>query len=85
MSDNEILIVGGGIGGLSTAIALADRGRSVRIVEIQPDLHSSVYGVGIIQPLNALRALERIGCAEACMEHGYPAPVWMRMHDAAGT
>ena len=52
-----ILIVGGGIGGLATSIALTDRGFDVRVVEIQPDLHSSVYGVGIIQPHNALLAL----------------------------
>ncbi|HTZ05443.1 MAG TPA: FAD-dependent monooxygenase [Gaiellaceae bacterium] len=78
------LIVGGGIGGLATAIAFADRGFEVRVVEIQPDLRSSVYGVGIIQPHNALLALERIGCAEACLEQGFPAPVWMRMHDVDG-
>ncbi|HVN61718.1 MAG TPA: FAD-dependent monooxygenase [Gaiellaceae bacterium] len=79
-----ILIVGGGIGGLATSIALTDRGFDVRVVEIQPDLHSSVYGVGIIQPHNALLALEQIGCAQPCMEQGFPAPVWMRMHDVNG-
>jgi 2-polyprenyl-6-methoxyphenol hydroxylase-like FAD-dependent oxidoreductase len=52
----EVLVVGAGIGGLSAAIALRGKGFGVTILEIQPDLHSSVYGVGIIQPVNALRA-----------------------------
>ena len=50
----EVLIVGGGIGGLATALALSEAGHDVKVVEIQPDLQSSVLGVGIIQPDNAL-------------------------------
>jgi 2-polyprenyl-6-methoxyphenol hydroxylase-like FAD-dependent oxidoreductase len=56
----EVLIVGAGIGGLSASIALQGKGFGVTIQEIQPDLHSSVYGVGIIQPVNALRALDAV-------------------------
>ncbi|HVW18490.1 MAG TPA: FAD-dependent monooxygenase [Solirubrobacteraceae bacterium] len=81
---DEVLIVGGGIGGLATSIALSEAGHDVKVVEIQPDLQSSVLGVGIIQPVNALRALEMIGCAEACLEQGYPASKWMKMLDAEG-
>lgn len=80
----NVLIVGAGIGGLAASIALRGVGMNVRIVEIQPDLHSSVYGVGIIQPMNALRALAAIGCADECLEHGYATPAWGKMLDQEG-
>lgn len=84
MSDSKILVVGGGIGGLSAAIAFAQAGFQVTVIEKQPDLHSSVFGVGIIQPGNALRALDAIGVAQACIEVGYPAKQWGRMLDVDG-
>ncbi len=52
----KVLIVGGGIGGLSSGIALCNLGLEVTIAEVQPSFN--VYGVGIIQPSNALRALD---------------------------
>ena len=58
----RVLVVGGGIGGLSAAIALRGRGVDVDIVEINPKW--DVYGVGIIQPGNAIRALDALGLAE---------------------
>lgn len=84
MSRGSILIVGGGIGGLSTAIALRNVGFDVNIVELHENLHSSVYGVGIIQPVNALRALDAIGCAEACLTVGYSTTAWGHMLDVEG-
>lgn len=84
MSRSNILVIGGGIGGLSTSIALRNKGFAVNVVEIRPDLHSSVYGVGIIQPVNALRALDVIGCARACMEAGYSTTAWGRLLDVEG-
>lgn len=65
-----VLVVGGGIGGLSATIALRRAGVEVDVVEKDPDW--SVYGVGIIQPGNALRALDAIGCARRCAERGQP-------------
>ena len=44
----RILVVGGGIGGLSAAIALRQAGFEVDVVEKSPAW--DVYGVGIIQP-----------------------------------
>jgi len=84
MTRGNVLIVGGGIGGLSTAIAVRLAGYDVTVVEKQADVHSSVYGVGIIQPINALRALDAIGCADACIAAGYPATAWGSMYDVEG-
>ena len=66
----KVLIVGGGIGGQSAAIAFAKRGVNVEIVEIQPAFN--VYGVGIIQQANALKALDKIGIADEAMKRGLP-------------
>ena len=84
MSRGTILVVGGGIGGLSAAIALSMAKYDVTVVERYADVHSSVYGVGIIQPSNALRALDAIDCAEACIAAGYPAKGWGKMYNAEG-
>ncbi len=80
----RILILGGGIGGLCTAIALRKQGFEVDVLEQSSDLHSSVHGVGIIQPMNALRALEVIGCVEECLAVGYSTQAWGKMLDADG-
>jgi 2-polyprenyl-6-methoxyphenol hydroxylase-like FAD-dependent oxidoreductase len=71
---NNVLIVGGGIGGLAAATALGRSGVRVEIVEVKQE--STVAGVGIIQPSNALRALEYIGVAEKCIQAGRPFPGW---------
>jgi 2-polyprenyl-6-methoxyphenol hydroxylase-like FAD-dependent oxidoreductase len=55
----EILVIGGGIGGLTAAIALRQRGHRVTVIERDPDW--SVYGVGIIQQGNVLRAMKQLG------------------------
>jgi len=64
------LVVGGGIGGLATALALTRGGVSVHVVE--KSAAWDVYGVGIIQPGNALRALDQLGLADACVAAGHP-------------
>ena len=66
----KVLIVGGGIAGLCTAIGLRDTGIAVEIVELNPKW--DVYGVGIIQLANALRALAALGLAERVVAQGYP-------------
>ena len=71
MSDvQRVLVVGGGIGGLSTTIALRMDGLDVDVIEKNPAW--DVYGVGIIQPPNALRALDVIGVARECVDQGWP-------------
>ncbi len=66
----NVLVIGGGIGGLSTTLALRRDGFDVDVVERDPEW--GVYGVGIIQPGNALRALDSLGLANACVEAGAP-------------
>lgn len=66
----SILIVGGGVAGLSLSIALARQGWQPQIVEANPAW--GVYGVGIILQSNALRALDSLGLAERCLDAGFP-------------
>lgn len=81
MTIDRILVIGGGIGGLAAARALRLKKVAVDLVEREQGW--TVYGVGIIQPNNALRALERIGLADQCLANGAPFANW-RVHDAAG-
>lgn len=78
---NKVLIVGGGIGGLSAAIALRQKGIAVDLVELQPKW--TVYGVGIIQQGNVVREMATLGVADQCLSHGYPFDK-VRMCDTEG-
>ena len=75
----SVLIVGGGIGGLTLAAALGQRGIRCDVVELKAV--ESVYGVGIIQPGNALRALRSLGLMEACLQAGFQVSEY-RYYDA---
>jgi 2-polyprenyl-6-methoxyphenol hydroxylase-like FAD-dependent oxidoreductase len=77
----KVLIVGAGIGGLGAGAALAQRGLDVEIVEIKPE--PNVYGVGINQPGNSLRALDTIGVLDQVREVGFEFDAW-RFHDHRG-
>lgn len=66
----NVLVVGGGIGGQSAAIGFSKAGVKVEIVEILPEFN--VYGVGIIQQGNALKALDKLGIADEAMRRGSP-------------
>jgi 2-polyprenyl-6-methoxyphenol hydroxylase-like FAD-dependent oxidoreductase len=58
----KIAIIGGGIGGLTAAVALARRGLDAEIYEQAPALEEVGAGVGLWP--NAVRALERIGLVD---------------------
>ena len=58
MRDLDILVIGGGIGGLTAALALRAKGHRVIVIERDPEW--SVYGVGIIQQGNVLRAMQQL-------------------------
>jgi 2-polyprenyl-6-methoxyphenol hydroxylase-like FAD-dependent oxidoreductase len=55
----KLLIIGAGIGGLTSAFALRGKGFDVDMIERDPDW--SVYGVGIIQQANVIRAMKQLG------------------------
>jgi 3-hydroxybenzoate 6-monooxygenase len=59
---DPILIVGGGLGGLTTALALARRGRTVRVLEGAPEFGAIGYGIQFGP--NVFHVLDRIGVSE---------------------
>lgn len=63
MKNLNILVVGAGIGGLSAAIALGRDGHAVTVIERDPNW--SVYGVGIIQQSNVIRAMDQLGVLDS--------------------
>jgi 2-polyprenyl-6-methoxyphenol hydroxylase-like FAD-dependent oxidoreductase len=65
----KVLVIGGGIGGLATTIQLRKQGVEVDLVELNPKW--DVYGVGIIQPGNAIRALDQLGLADQAIAAGF--------------
>lgn len=65
----KVLVIGAGIGGLGAAIALRQHGIDVDLVEIKPEF--SVYGVGINQPGNSLRALRSLGVLDQILAAGF--------------
>lgn len=70
MQNLSILIIGGGIGGLTSAIALSQKGYSVEIIEKDPEW--SVYGVGILQQSNVIRAVAELGIIDDYVAAGFP-------------
>lgn len=67
-TDRTALVIGGGIGGLTAAIALAAKGFAVEVIERDPNW--SVYGVGIIQQGNVVRAMAELGLIEDYLDAG---------------
>ena len=66
----RVLIVGGGIGGLSAAVALRRAGADVDLVEINTSF--KVYHVGIIVQGNFIRAMDQLGIADEAVAAGWP-------------
>jgi 2-polyprenyl-6-methoxyphenol hydroxylase-like FAD-dependent oxidoreductase len=66
---NRVLIVGGGISGMATAIALRKHEVEVEIIESDPDW--KVYGAGITVTGPTLRAFRDLGLLDAIREAGY--------------
>ncbi|MFJ1751524.1 FAD-dependent monooxygenase [Kitasatospora sp. NPDC088134] len=65
----RVLVHGGGIGGLSLAVALARRGHTVEVAELREQLDA--LGVGIIQPSNALHVMRELGLLDECLAVGF--------------
>jgi 2-polyprenyl-6-methoxyphenol hydroxylase-like FAD-dependent oxidoreductase len=63
---DSILIVGGGLGGLTAALALARHGQPVRVLEGAPDFGAIGYGIQFGP--NVFHVLDRIGASDAVFE-----------------
>ncbi len=67
-ADQPIIIVGGGLGGLTTALALGRAGHLVRILEQSPEFGAIGYGIQLGP--NVVPMFDRLGITEAVLEKG---------------
>lgn len=70
--EQPILIVGGGIGGLAAAYALAGKGIPVKVLEQAPEFRE--IGAGIQLGPNVFRALDKMGLKEAVLADAHRPP-----------
>src|SRR5262249_27554282 len=78
-SEKPILVVGGGIGGLSTALALGRKGLPVRVLEQTPELGAIGYGIQLGP--NVFPMFDRLGIRDAVLAESI-LPGACRMLDA---
>jgi 2-polyprenyl-6-methoxyphenol hydroxylase-like FAD-dependent oxidoreductase len=69
---NTALVVGGGIGGVTTAIALRRIGWEVTVLERATEIADAGSGITLFP--NALRALDVLGAGDAVRDAGAPPP-----------
>jgi 2-polyprenyl-6-methoxyphenol hydroxylase-like FAD-dependent oxidoreductase len=65
----RVLVVGGGVGGLTAATAFAQRG--VEVVLIERRATFDLPGVGLGQPANALRVYDALGVLQEILATGF--------------
>ena len=82
MSDNPILIVGGGLGGLTMALALARRGRPVRVLEGATEFGAIGYGIQFGP--NVFHVFDRIGLTEQVMAVADSPPAVLMLDALSG-
>lgn len=82
MRDSTVIVVGAGIGGLAAALALAQAGQRVRVVE-QAGVLGEV-GAGLSITPNAGKALASLGLAEELAEIASQPPAGAIRHYATG-
>lgn len=70
MLDVEIAIIGGGITGLSTAVALKQQGLPCQVYERAEELNEVGAGIGLAP--NAMLILDRLGLADSLRSLGEP-------------
>src|SRR5262245_64655953 len=66
----KILTIGGGIGGLTTTLALQRQGFDAHVYESAAEVQP--VGKGIWVPTNAMLVLERFGLSNAVVRSGVP-------------
>lgn len=67
-SNHRVLVLGGGVAGLSSAIGLQRAGLEAAVFERAPELRE--VGAGVIVSVSAMAALERLGRGEAIQAVG---------------
>jgi 2-polyprenyl-6-methoxyphenol hydroxylase-like FAD-dependent oxidoreductase len=72
----KAIIIGGGIGGLTTAIALQQQGIDFEIYEAAPELKP--VGAGIVMASNAMQVFQRLSIEQKIMQAG------LEVHQAFG-
>jgi 2-polyprenyl-6-methoxyphenol hydroxylase-like FAD-dependent oxidoreductase len=65
----RVLVVGGGVGGLTAAAAFARQGVEVVLIERRPAF--DIPGVGLGQPANALRGYDTLGVLPQILDTGF--------------
>jgi 2-polyprenyl-6-methoxyphenol hydroxylase-like FAD-dependent oxidoreductase len=78
-SSDPILIVGGGLGGLTAALALARRGRATRVLEGAPEFGAIGYGIQFGP--NVFHVFDRLGLRDEVLAVADP-PAALLMLDA---
>src|SRR5436190_9290226 len=66
----RVLIIGGGIGGLTAAIALCRKGFDVTVLEAATEINP--VGKGIWVPTNAMLVFDRLGLSQAVRQAAWP-------------
>ncbi|MFE5083498.1 FAD-dependent oxidoreductase [Streptomyces mirabilis] len=79
----EIIVIGGGIAGTATALALHKAGFDVTVYEAHPESAEDI-GAFLTLASNGMRALAQIDASAAVTEVGFPLRA-MSVLDAAGT
>ncbi|TMV50072.1 monooxygenase [Paenibacillus mesophilus] len=68
MAKRKFIVIGGGIAGLCTAIALRNKGFEAEVYESAVQLKEAGAGLGV--GANALKAMQRLGMGDKLMERG---------------
>ena len=79
---SRVLIIGGGIGGLTAALAFHRKGWDVAVYEAAPELRP--VGKGIWAPANAMQVLNKLGLAASVAEAGCPLDT-IQLRTTSGT
>ena len=79
----KVLIIGGGVAGFSTAIAMQQREIDVEIVELHRNWR--VYHVGIIVQSNFVRALTELGVGKEAVGAGFAYRGWRFLNNEDGS
>ncbi len=82
METSRVLVVGGGIGGMSFAIRMRQLGWQVDLVEADPLWR--VYGAGISITGTTFRAFKRLGLLGELQQHAFCCEFGARINTAAG-